>query len=86
MEIEFNSSREAQPTGNQPVKRSPVATSAAESAPFGAAQSLEQSVRNLPVVRPEQVERARSLIADVKYPPQEMLNRIANLLALHLRD
>lgn len=85
MEIEFNSSRQAQPASNQPVRKPSVATSAADTAPLSAS-SLEQSVRDLPVVRPEQVERARSLIADTKYPPQEMLNRIANLLALHMRD
>jgi hypothetical protein len=86
MEIEFNSTRQASSASNQPVKRSSGATPAAETASIGSAQSLEQSIRNLPIVRPEQVERARSLIADSKYPPQEMLNRIANLLALHMRD
>jgi hypothetical protein len=86
MEIEFNSSRQAASASNQPVKRPSGATSAAETASIASAQNLEQTVRNLPMVRPEQVERARSLIADSKYPPQEMLNRIANLLALHMRD
>ncbi len=84
MEINFNSSRPTDPANNHPVKpQAPVA--AQEPARFEAAQSLERSVKDLPAVRPEQVERARTLIADVKYPPQEMLDRIANLLALHLK-
>lgn len=84
MEIEFNSSRPTDPVKHQPVKR-PAVTAAGDPAPFAAAQGLDRSVRELPLVRPEQVERARSLVADVKYPPQEMLNRIANLLALHMK-
>ena len=51
---------------------------------FDAAQSLERSVKDLPLVRPEEVARARALVADVKYPPDEMMSRIASLLAMHI--
>ena len=87
MEIEFNPSRKTDPAGsqplNQPVKR-PAAAPATEPATFDAAQSLERSVKDLPLVRPEEVVRARALVADVKYPPDEMMSRIASLLAMHI--
>lgn len=85
MEIEFNTSRLSNPANQQPVKRPDTAAPANDTAPLSSAQALEQSVRNLPLVRPEQVARARELVADVQYPPTEMLERISSLLALHLK-
>jgi hypothetical protein len=41
--------------------------------------------RHFPPVRRGQVERARALLADASYPPDELLNRIANLFARHLK-
>lgn len=37
-----------------------------------------------PASRSEKVERAKKLIADPDYPPKEVLNSIADLLADHL--
>jgi hypothetical protein len=85
MEIKFNPSRQTESAANQPVARQTATAKTPESAPFEQAQSLERSVKNLPLVRPEEVERARALVADVQYPPNEMLDRIANLLALHMQ-
>ena len=85
MEIEFNTSRLSNPANHQPVKWPDPAAPANDTAPLSSAQALEQSVRNLPLVRPEQVARARELVADVQYPPTEMLERISSLLALHLK-
>lgn len=70
MENEFNSNRPTDPAHNQSAKR-----------PGG-----EHSGRNFPPVRPGQVERARALIAEATYPPDDLLNRIANLLAGHLKQ
>jgi hypothetical protein len=41
--------------------------------------------RNFPAARRGQVERARALLADTSYPPDELLNRIAHLFARHLK-
>lgn len=51
--------------------------------------SLEQSAALLtaladtPDVRPEEVERAKQLIGDVRWPPEETIRRIAELLAIN---
>lgn len=86
MEIEFNTSRISNAANGPVVRRPDAAPSPKEAAPFASAQNLEQSVKNLPLVRPGQVERARALIADVQYPPTEMLERISSLLAMHLKQ
>lgn len=86
MDIEFNPSRRADQVDNQPIKRAPAPATPNETASVGSAQNLEKSVKDLPLVRPEQVARARALVEDAKYPPEKMLNSIANLLALHLRQ
>ncbi|HSH15114.1 MAG TPA: hypothetical protein VLD18_03705 [Verrucomicrobiae bacterium] len=39
---------------------------------------------NTPEVRQQVVERARRLIEDTSYPPQEAINKIADLLAMTL--
>ena len=69
MENEFNSNRPTDPAHDHSVKR-----------PGG-----EHSGRNFPPVRPGQVERARALISEATYPPDELLNCIANLFARHLK-
>jgi hypothetical protein len=45
---------------------------------------LQSLTNESPAVRADQVTRARALFADVKYPPDELLNGIANLLAVNL--
>ena len=48
---------------------------------IGRTQALEQTLQNTPVVRPEEVSRASALVADENYPSDEMLNKMAGLLA-----
>ena len=55
-----------------------------DAAAFSSSHALEQALTATPEVRSEAVERARNLIADVKYPPKETLNKIAHLLAMNL--
>lgn len=87
MEIEFNPGRLSESGTNNPVTRR-VSTSASDAAalPYERTQALEQSLRDAPQVRPEVVERAKSLVNDVKYPPAEVLDRIATLLAIHVNQ
>lgn len=85
MEIEFNPSRKLEAGESSTVRRQAAAAPAGETVSFERTRALEQRLKELPASRPEQVERARNLVADVKYPPAEMLDRIANLLALHVR-
>ncbi len=85
MQIEFNPGRPTGPGASQSVTRRTPAVPDSEPASFEQTRALEQKLAQVPATRPEQVERARSLIEDVQYPPQEMMNRIASLLALHLK-
>jgi hypothetical protein len=47
---------------------------------------LEKSLHDTPDSRPEAVEKARQLINDVQYPPQETIKKISHLLAIKLKS
>jgi hypothetical protein len=65
----------------KPVSR-PVAAASEDTAVFQAAVQVRQTLREVPDVRPEIVERARRLVGDPGYPPRETLQKIATLLAI----
>jgi hypothetical protein len=86
MEIEFNPGRYGEPGVSQGVTRRTAAHPAAPPAPsFERSQSVERALAETPAVRPEKVERARIYAADVKYPPDEVLERLSHLLALKMK-
>jgi hypothetical protein len=64
---------------------STVRRSRAESdgASFENAEALNSALQRAPDVREGEVTRAKGLLGDVKYPPEEGIRRIANLLAIH---
>ena len=74
------------PDPGQPVAR-PAATRTESTSdkPFQTTDTVEARLKDLPPVRPEKVHRAKGLITDVKYPPDEMLVGIANLLAMQIK-
>jgi hypothetical protein len=82
MEIEFNPGRGPEPTG-QPASRRPATPSAPGSA-LENAGALERKLNDIPLVRPDKIEAARAHTSDLKFPPDELLNGIANLLAMHI--
>lgn len=47
---------------------------------------LQRKLDDLALTRPEKMGAARPLLSDVKYPPDELLNGIAHLLAIHLNQ
>ena len=47
--------------------------------------SLQSKLRELPLVRPEQTAQAQALVAEEKYPPNDVLDRIAVLLAIRMK-
>ncbi|MFO1475440.1 MAG: hypothetical protein U1F98_02165 [Verrucomicrobiota bacterium] len=53
---------------------------ATESAPVSQAQELLHKIQALPVVRLEQVARARELVNNPNYPSDEVLGRVAEKL------
>ena len=84
MEIEFNTGGPVgKPDPGQSAARKEPAAPVREDASFQTG-ALEKKLKDVAPVRPEKVERAKLLVQDVKYPPDEMLVGIANLLAMHM--
>ncbi|HEX3624951.1 MAG TPA: hypothetical protein VH280_05920 [Verrucomicrobiae bacterium] len=84
MEVEFNAGL----TGNTPVSQPPVRREPAQSAvsamSFDHTQALEETLKETPTVRPEAVNRAAALLADPSYPPDDLMDRVANTLAKNI--
>jgi len=51
---------------------------------LGAPERLDRASARTPTVRPEQVARAKALLADGAYPSEATLGKVADLLARHL--
>lgn len=85
MEVDFNTGSSPATDYSQPVvRRQPSATPAANTMSFERTTSLQQSAKDASQVRPEKVAQAGALVADPSYPSDEVLNRMAGLLAQHL--
>ena len=85
MEIEFNPGRVPKAEPSQPAAR-PSATPAADDTSFQVSAALQDKLKNLPAVRPEKVAQAKALVSDTQYPPGFVLDRIAVLLAIHVKQ
>jgi hypothetical protein len=55
-----------------------------DEANFTTADALSRVLRDAAEVRPEEVARARAVVDDKFYPPEETIRRIANLMAMHI--
>ena len=51
---------------------------------FEETEAMHQALKASPDARPEKVDEAMGLKAQVKYPPDEIIVKIANLLSLKL--
>jgi hypothetical protein len=85
MEIEFNPGRVSKAEPSQSVAR-PSATPAADATSFQGSAALLEKLKNIPTVRPEKVAYAKGLVADLKYPPNDILDRISVLLAINVKE
>ena len=86
MEIDFNPSQIPVPRVSTSAK-TPVAAADAGSEARPTLQGmaeLQRKLDDLALTRPEKMDAARGALADVKYPPDELLNGISHLLAIHL--
>jgi hypothetical protein len=87
MEVDFNPGRSPITGGTPPVvRREPSAIAADQTMSFEQTTSLQQSLRDANQVRPEKVAQASALVADASYPSDEVLNRVAGLLAEHISN
>jgi hypothetical protein len=86
MEIEFNPSRVPATGPSQPAARQDGTASATDGTSFQDTQALQDQLKGLQAVRPEKVELGKTLASDPQYPPNDVLDRIAVLLAIHVQD
>jgi hypothetical protein len=86
MEIEFNPNNVGRPDPVPPAARQDVVRSVPDDAPFQKVAALEDKLREVPLIRHENVERAKGLVSNLKYPPDDILNGIANLLAMQIKS
>ncbi|HZR17591.1 MAG TPA: hypothetical protein VFE51_09715 [Verrucomicrobiae bacterium] len=84
MEIDFTPSQPAGPTPAGQVKARPQATVATDSSQLQGVAELQRKLNDLALTRPDKMAAASNALADVKYPPDELLNGIAHLLAIKL--
>ena len=52
---------------------------------LSATETLSHTLEQTPDVRPSKVAQAKTFIGDVKWPPAEIISKIATLLANHVR-
>jgi hypothetical protein len=86
--MEINSNMNASGVkGPTPAKRVATASKlATDDVSLAGSAALEKSLQETPDSRPEAVEKARQLINDVQYPPQETIKKISHLLAIKLKS
>jgi hypothetical protein len=84
MEINVNPGRIPDPGAGQPITRKETAPPVTDAPSFEHSRNLERALQEVPLTRPEKVAHARAVLSDVKYPPNALLDSIANLLATHL--
>jgi len=85
MEIEFNLGRVPKVEPSQTAAR-PGAAASADSTSFPVSAALQDKLKNISDVRPEKVAYAKGLVSDSKYPPNDVLDRIAVLLAINVTE
>jgi len=57
-----------------------------DQAEFTKSHSLDRLLEESPEVRAGEVGRAKVLASSVQYPPEELIDRISNLLARHWNE
>jgi hypothetical protein len=84
MEIEFNPSQLAPAASSGPVTRSATSAGGADGASLDTSGTLKDKLNALPLNRPDKVSAAQVLVARRHYPPDDLVDRIATLLAIRL--
>ncbi len=89
MEVEFNPSRVSSQGYSDPTTERIAASKtskASDSVNAPDAADLHSQPANLPLVRADKVAHARALVAETHYPPNDLLDRIAILLAARIKS
>lgn len=85
MEIKFNADISPVPNRRGAV-RAQAGTNPGQEISFSQSTALDDALAALSDVRPEVVERAQGLVGHVNYPPLEVMQRIARLLAVSIEE
>jgi hypothetical protein len=86
MEIEFSPSQMAGAAAAGPAKARPAATSTSDPPQLQGMAELQRKLNDLALTRPDKMAAAGRALVEVKYPPEELLNGIAHLLAIQLKQ
>lgn len=86
MELEFNPNRMPLKGYSEPVGQRVVAKTGASTDAPSNTNDLSNTPANVPLVRADKVAQAKLNVADEHYPPNYILDRIATLLAIKLKD
>jgi hypothetical protein len=86
MEVEFNPGLIASNPVSQSAVRRESTPLTDNSMSFERTQVLENTLKEIPQVRPETVAGANALVADANYPPDELLNQVAGILARNINS
>jgi len=83
MEIEFNpnvtSGLSAVPPGGA-AGQSGAAAPGQDTASLSNSDALKSAINTISPVRPEKVQSAQAAVSDAKYPPDDLLSAVANLM------
>lgn len=86
MEIELNPNQVSAARAGNVGKARAAATDFGDSVASNGITDLQQKLQAMPLVRPEKMAAAQQLLSNVQYPPGRLLNGIAHLLAIRLKE
>ncbi len=84
MKIQSNLNAGGVPGATPAQRLASPATPEGDGVSLTSSEALDSTLKSLPDVRPEAVERAKTLVADPNYPTPEMLQKLSRHLAEHL--
>jgi hypothetical protein len=86
MEIEFSPSQLPAPRASTPVKGAIAPSAATAAAPPQGMAELLSKLNDIPLTRPDKMAALQPAVSNLQYPPDQILNSIAHLLAIHLNQ
>jgi hypothetical protein len=84
MEIEFSPSQLPPARATSPVKSTATSSASIQPEPLQGMAELLRKLNDLALTRPDKMAAASEALADLKYPPDQLLKSIAHLLAVEL--
>jgi hypothetical protein len=84
MKIEFSPGQVPSPASPGAVTRPAASSGSGNAASLDAFTAFNEKLDALPLSRPDKVSAGVSLIASQQYPPEDLVDRIATLLAISL--